>query len=219
MHKSCLLALSTGAIAIALGSGCVGEIPADFPSQAELYGDAPDYTKFDSRNDDYPGFVLRTTRETVFTARVDDGGIVGFGEDVGEWVNLGRYQDPDDRSIRGVMWGQRVDVQVAPAGDRAYGVVSGVLPVDVTASREAGALLVRGRIRGHEAAYRLDDKRLAGSLGRCSYDLARAGSHHYEGHVDCDGNPRLVRVRIPPELRRWTDAEAGAALGLLLGGG
>lgn len=209
MNRTLLSTLSAALLALCLGSGCEVD-PADFPSQAELYGDVPDYREFDDHDEDYPGFVLRTPRGTIFTAKVEDGGILGLG------IDLGRYRDPDDRAIRGVVFTQRVDLKVTD--DRVSGVVSGTLPVDVTATREAGALRVRGRVRGRAVDYHLNKDRLAGTFGRCSYDLAGSGEHHYQGQLDCDGHSRRVRVRLPPELTRWSDPELGTALALLLGG-
>jgi hypothetical protein len=208
MDKTILSSMAM--VALWLAAGCSYD-PATFPGQDELYGaPPPDGRTFDDQDDDYPGFVLRTPRETVITARVDDGGILGFD------VNLGRYQDPDDRSIRGNAFQQWLDLKVT--NDRVTGVVMGTLPVDVVSAREGGALRVRGLMRGYPMDYRLDEQRLAGSLGRCSYDLARAGDHHYQGKLDCNGEQRVVRLKLPPELTRWSDPEIGAALGLLLGG-
>jgi len=211
MNKAWLSTLSTALVALSLGSGCELEQPADFPSQAELYGDVPDYRTFDGRDEDYPGVVLRSTRRTILAARVDDAGILGIG------INIGRYQDAGDRSLRGHVFGQRVDLQVAEG--RVSGFVSGTLAVDVSSTREQGTLHVRGLVRGRAAEYRLDEQRLSGTLGRCRYDLARSGDQHYQGEVHCDGQSHhVVRLKLPPELDRWTDPEVGAALGLLLGG-
>jgi hypothetical protein len=207
------ITLLTAALALCAAPGCMVEA-ADFPSQEELYDTPAPLFKPEHRA--YQGFVLAAPRGEAIAAQVTDSSILGSDMRLGRYVNLGRYLDADDRSIRGVAFGQWVDLKVE--GDRVHGVLDGTIPLDITAAREDGALHVRGLVRGFPADFRFDEERLAGAFGRCSYELAAMGGHVYQGALHCKGFDHLVLVKVPPELSRWTDAETGAALGLLLGG-
>jgi hypothetical protein len=208
------ITLITATLALSVVSGCMVDSGADFPSQEELY-DSPS-PLFKPEHRAYNGFILAAPRGEAIAAQITDSSIVGFDMHLGRYVNLGRYLDPEDRSIRGVAFGQRVDLKVE--GERVHGVLDGTIPLDVTATREDGSLHVRGLVRGFPADFRLDDDRLAGTFGRCSYALDAMPGQVYQGALHCKGFDRLVLVKVPPELTRWTDAEMGAALGLLLGG-
>lgn len=200
------------ALTAALALGCTYEVP-EYPSQAELYdGQQP---RYDPQHRAYPGFVLATPQGNAFVARVHQGGILGYDMHLNRYVNVGRYLDGDDRALRGEAFGQWLDLKVE--GGRVHGILDGMIPLDITAAKEGDALRVRGVVRGFQADFRVDDQRLAGDFGRCSYALERRGAI-YEGMADCWGQQQLVMVKVPGELAGWTAAEQGAAYGLLLGG-
>jgi hypothetical protein len=203
----------TAVATLALGTGCMYEV-ADFPSQEELYDRAE--PRFADEHRSYPGFVLATPRGEAFVARISDKGILGHDMHLWRRINVGRYMDADDRAIRGEAFGQWLDLKVN--GDRVHGVFDGTSPLDLTATREGQTLRVRGLVRGTPSDFRVDEKQLAGVIGRCGYNLRGVGGHIFEGVVNCRGMDSLIMVKIPAELTRWTDAELGAALGMLLGG-
>ncbi|EYF08636.1 hypothetical protein [Chondromyces apiculatus] len=201
------------ALLVACTAGCTYEV-ADYPSQAILYDQPEPEISANHRN--YDGFVLAIPGGGAFTAQVNDGGILGRDQVLGNQVNVGRYTDGDDRALRGEAFGQWLDLKVEKG--RVHGILDGMIPLDVRATREDGALRIRGVVRGYQADFRVADDRLVGTLGRCSYDLTSHGSPSYEGLASCPGGRQKVMVKIPGELSRWSDAEQGAALGLLLGG-
>jgi hypothetical protein len=187
------------AASLGFSAGCALD-PPDFPSQEELYGPF-----------EYPGFYVSMSQRTLYTAQIHDSGILGPD------VNLGRYNDPDDRAMRGFVFEQHVQLKTQDA--RAYGVVNGTLPVDLVSHREDGAVRIQGLIRGYPADFRFDKERISGTVGRCRYELAApSGTHRYDGTLACIGHVSPVRVNVPAELFRWSDVEQGAALSLLLGG-
>lgn len=197
MWKKTLLTL----VVLGFAAGCM---PADpnFPSQEELYG---------TEADEYDGFFVRTHQGLLYSAQIDQGGILGM-----QVVNLGRYHDPDDHAIRGMAFDQRVDLKIEQG--RVAGVIDGTLPVDITSEPEGSGLRFRGRMRGYPADFHVDDQKVAGTLGRCSYALTRGEEQKFKGTVRCGELDVPVTVNLPEELFSWKDAELGAALGLLLGG-
>jgi hypothetical protein len=176
--------------------GCT--VPADFPSQAELYDEKPDPRRF----------ILYSHGAEVMGAQVDGGGVLGLG------VNLGRYTDADDHAVRGKVWGLLVDVKVE--GDRAEGLVGG-LPVDVAVSRdEVGRVRVQGLVYGRPVNYRLGTDTVAGKLGRCAYALSR-GRGTYLGAKSCGASwNEPLEMQMPPAFAQWSDAERAVAVSLLL---
>jgi len=204
----------TAMATLALGAGCTTYEVADYPSQEELYDRQE--PRFDPEHRSYPGFVLATPRGEAFVAQVSDKGILGHDMRMWRRVNVGRYLDADDRALRGHAFGQWLDLKVE--GARVHGVFNGTSPLDITARREGETLHVRGVVRGYPADFRFDEGQLKGVLGRCGYDLSGVGGSAYEGLVHCPGIDQLVMIKVPVELTRWSDAELGAALGMLLGG-
>ncbi|AKT43153.1 hypothetical protein [Chondromyces crocatus] len=196
-----------------LGLGCDFEV-ADYPSQAELYDKPTPEYKVEHRQ--YEGFVLATPSGDSFMAKVGDEGIIGYDMFLGRKVNVGRYRDGTDRALRGHAFGQWLDLKVEKG--RVHGIFNGMSPLDITTTREGDALRVKGLVRGYDADFVVADKRMVGSFGRCTYDVAGEGGAIYEGVTSCLGRKQKVLIKLPKELSRWSDAEQGAALGLLLGG-
>jgi len=187
-----------GLLLAASSSGCTYE-EADFPSQEELYDEQVSEG----------AFLLQAGRGS-FTVEVDGRGMLA------PEVNVGRYTSPDDRAMRGTAFSRPVNLAIE--GGRVSGLV-GTTPVQLTVTRESGALRARGLIRGRLSDFTLGEGRLNGQIGACGYDLAWTARAGYEGARSCGGLPENATVRIPAELTRWSDAEVAAALAILLGSG
>ncbi|MCC6557082.1 MAG: hypothetical protein IT372_29370 [Polyangiaceae bacterium] len=160
----------------------------------------------------YPGsgasdFVMLTGGGRFVTATVDRGGILGAE------VNLGRFDTDSGEALRGTAFQQPVSLDIQ--GGRVDGIV-GTAPFQVALSRPAaGAVRARGLVRGELSDYRIDDDKLEGRIGRCSYDLSRT-SAGYEGLRSCGGSPETAQVTLGPGFVGWSGGALMAALGVLL---
>jgi len=186
----------TAAAAAMLVLGCEYE-PADYPDW-----DQPDREE-PARPED---FILRSAQGEVVGAQVTNEHITG------PIVSLGRYTAPDDHAIRGQALGYIVNLEVD--GPHVKGLI-GATPVDITTARADGAVRVRGLIRGFISDFTISDEHLTGTVGRCTYDLTRA-DRTYEGTRSCRSPVTQVWMKMPASFNRWSDAELGAALGVLL---
>ncbi|WP_437668929.1 hypothetical protein [Sorangium sp. So ce131] len=200
-----LLVLS---LSLAAGCGSTPSAPGDYAARGDIFSAAGPSE-----------FLLVSARGEIVSADVEPGQVVGPD------VNLGLYDHgkpgrPGDeraeQAIRGIAFNRAVSV--AATGQRAAGVV-GAMPLELTVTRAEAGLRARGLLAGALSDYRLDERQLTGVVGRCSYDLARAG-RVYEGSRSCGGQPHRVTVLVPRALSApssWGDAALATALGLLLG--
>ncbi|WP_437274413.1 hypothetical protein WME90_24505 [Sorangium sp. So ce375] len=155
-------------------------------------------------------FILLTARGDLVSADIEPGRVVGPD------VNLGVYaadRGRDAQTVRGVAFDRAVNVTATDQG--AAGIV-GAMPLHLSVSRADAALRAQGLLAGAPSDYRLDERQLTGTIGRCSYQLTRTG-RTYEGSRSCEGQPHHVTVLLPRGLASWSDAALATALGLLLG--
>ncbi|WP_437585330.1 hypothetical protein [Sorangium sp. So ce1000] len=155
-------------------------------------------------------FILLTARGELVSADIEPERVVGPD------VNLGVYAADRGRggqTVRGVAFDRVVNVTATAHG--AAGIV-GAMPLDLSVTRADTGLRARGLLAGALSDYRLDERQLTGTIGRCSYELTRTG-RTYEGSRRCEGQPHRVSVLLPRGLSSWSDAALAATLGLLLG--
>jgi hypothetical protein len=132
-------------------------------------------------------------------------------------VNLGRFPGPaaGGSALRGTAFGRPVDLDT---GVSTVAGMAGASPLDLSVTRLGTTLRAKGLVRGHLSDFRLDTDELAGTIGACSYELART-SDGYEGRRSCGGPSEQIMLRLPASLDRWSDSETAAALALLMGAG
>ncbi|WP_437662381.1 hypothetical protein [Sorangium sp. So ce1182] len=155
-------------------------------------------------------FILLTARGELVSADIEPGRVLGPD------VNLGVYaadSGRDGQAVRGVAFNQAVSVTATREG--ATGIVGGA-PLELSVTRADTGLRARGLVGGALSDYRVDERQIAGVIGRCSYELTRSG-RYYEGPRSCGGQPHQVTVLLPRGLSSWSDAALATALGLLLG--
>ncbi len=176
--------------------GCA--VPANFPSQEELYDEPRDYNRF---------AVFSYGRE-VIGGQVNAGGVLGLD------VNLGRYTDPDDHALRGHIYGRFVNMNVE--GDRVRGSASS-LPFELAVERTERVVKARGLVYGRNVEVAMSDERAHVVIGRCEMNLGRRGEV-YVGRKKCDGRlqPDEVELQVGRGFASWSDAERLSALSLML---
>jgi hypothetical protein len=151
-------------------------------------------------------FVHRGAGSSQFSALVDGNDITG------PTVNLTRYIEGAERSIRGQVFGLTVDVSVE--GNKAHGLV-GSAPLDIVVTRMEDKMHVDGVIRGAPTDFDFGPQMIDGKIGNCTYHLVQTGKPSYQGSRGC-GSAAAVEVEVPDALRAWSDAELAAAMGLML---
>ncbi|WP_437729836.1 hypothetical protein [Sorangium sp. So ce1335] len=186
-------------LCLSVGAACGPAPAADAPAREEIFGAAG------------PGeFILLAATGELVSADIEPGRVLGPD------VNLGVYAADSGRggqAVRGVAFNQTVSVTTS--GQGAIGIVGG-MPLELSVTRAETGLRARGLVAGALSDYRLDERQLAGVIGRCSYELTRAG-RYYEGARSCGGQPHQVTVLLPRALSTWSDAALATTLGLLLG--
>jgi hypothetical protein len=117
--------------------------------------------------------------------------------------------------LRGVAFGRAINL------DTAAGAVAGLAggePLNLVVEREGRVIRLHGLVRGRLSSFRIDPGEAAGTLGACSYELARDGDR-YEGRRSCGGGrTERAELRLADSLARWSDPDRAAALALLMGG-
>lgn len=187
------------ALALSLTAACGTAPAAESPAREDIFRAA-------GPNE----FILLTARGELVSADIEPGRVVGPD------VNLGVYaadRGRDGQTVRGVAFDQAVNVTAT--GQRAAGTV-GAMPLELSVTRAEAGLRARGLLAGALSDYRLDERQLTGTIGRCSYELRRTG-RTYEGSRSCEGQPHHATVLLPRGLSSWSDAALAASLGLLLG--
>lgn len=186
-------------LALSLTAACGAAPDADHPAREDILRVAGPSE-----------FILLTTRGELVSADIEPGRVVGPD------VNLGVYaadRGRDGQTVRGVAFDRAVNITAT--GQGAAGIV-GAMPLDLSVTRADTGLRARGILAGALSDYRMDERRLTGTIGRCSYELTRTG-RTYEGSRSCQGQPHHVTVLLPRGLSSWSDAALAATLGLLLG--
>jgi hypothetical protein len=187
------------AAVMALGTGCGGAYVEAPPWQ--LADDAPVDTRstFALRTDGGDALVLRVTATRV----------------TGADVSLEQFCEEGGTAIRGRAFGRPVNVDVNE--DRVTGLAGGH-PIDLEVSVHGPGLHLEGTVAGAPARFAIGPHAAQGTLGRCSYELARAGSG-YEGRRSCGGPSAHTWLRLPTALDGWGDDARATVLALLLSGG
>ncbi|WP_231864225.1 hypothetical protein [Sorangium cellulosum] len=187
------------ALALSLTAACGTAPGAESPAREDIFRAA-------GPNE----FILLTAQGELVSADIEPGRVVGPD------VNLGVYaadRGRDGQTVRGVAFNRTVNVTTT--GQRAAGIV-GAMPLELSVTRAEAGLRAQGLLAGALSDYRLDERQLTGTIGRCSYALTRTG-RTYEGSRRCEGPPHHATVLLPRGLSSWSDAALAAALGLLLG--
>jgi len=101
------------------------------------------------------------------------------------------------------------------ADKKATGIL-GTGPLDIiTEHREGQGSHQRPR-RRHDLRLRGQHEGPQSKIGQCLYDLNWNGKA-YEGTRGCGNSAEPVTVSVPTTLGKWSDAELGVCLGLLMG--
>lgn len=190
---------TAAAVLLLVGQGSMG-------CAIELTPAYPDAPNEPAEADTASTFALASSGGAVLMARVDGADILGSE------VRLARFDEGRGGAIRGHAAGRLVNVEAGEG--RVTGLVSGG-PIDLTVARTDDTLVVSGLVRGRISSFRIDSMAARGTLGGCSYELARDGLD-YEGRRSCGGPTERVSLRIPTELDRWGDDERAAVLAILL---
>lgn len=151
-------------------------------------------------------FVLRAPGAGVVEVLIEDGNITG------PEVSVTRYNTPTDHSLRGTAFGNPVDVAIVDK--KATGLL-GSGPLDLSTERREGKIHVSGLVGGTTSDFEINMKILKGKIGQCVYDLNWTGKS-YDGTRACASSAEPVNVSVPTTLGKWSDAELGACLGLLM---
>ena len=152
-------------------------------------------------------FILRGLGAHVIEVLIDNDNITGPN------VIVTRYQTATDHALRGKAFGKAVDVAID--GKKATGIF-GSGPMDLASSRGEGKIHISGLVNGAMTDFDVNMKILKGRIGQCVYDLNWNGKA-YEGTRGCGENAEPVTVYVPTTLGKWSDAELGACLGVLMG--
>jgi hypothetical protein len=177
-----------------------GATPAGAPPVAGALTDA-------QKADKTGHFVLRAPGASVVEVLIKDDNITG------PEVSVTRYTTAADHAIRGTAFGSPVDVAVADK--KATGIL-GTGPLDITTEHREGKVHISGLVGGTTSDFEVNMKVLKGKIGECLYDLNWTGKS-YEGTRGCGNSAEPVSVSVPTTLGKWSDAELGVTLGLLMG--
>jgi hypothetical protein len=154
-----------------------------------------------------PGhFVLRAPGSSVVEVLIENDNITG------PEVTVTRYPAPD-HALRGTAFGSPIDVAISDK--KATGIL-GTGPLDITTEHREGKVHISGLVGGTTSDFEVNMKVLKGKIGQCLYDLNWNGKA-YEGTRGCGNSAEPVTVSVPTTLGKWTDAELGVTLGLLMG--
>ena len=152
-------------------------------------------------------FVLRAPGASVVEVLIKDDNITG------PEVSVTRYTTAADHAIRGTAFGSPVDVAVTDK--KATGIL-GTGPLDIITEHREGKVHISGLVGGTTSDFEVNMKVLKGKIGECLYDLNWTGNS-YEGTRGCGNSAEPVSVSVPTTLGKWSDAELGVTLGMLMG--
>jgi hypothetical protein len=129
----------------------------------------------------------------------------------GPEVNLGRYDG--GKAIRGTVSGRTLDLQVSD--NSATGIWgSGPLTINLVESAP-NELKVQGLIAGKPCSFSATREKINGTIGFCSYELARSGDA-YVGSRSCAGGISQVTVQFPTTILSWKRINIAVLMALLM---
>jgi len=129
----------------------------------------------------------------------------------GPSVDIGRYDD--GATLRGTLLGRPFQMSINEAAGTATGQ-GGQGPITLNAVEEGGQLKCTGLV-GRPSNITASRERITGTMGLCSYDLARSGET-YSGSRSCAGGISSVRVTFPANIVEWKPINVCALMALLM---
>ena len=129
----------------------------------------------------------------------------------GPQINVGRYDG--GKTIRGTAHGRTIDLTVSDSS--ATGIWGqGPLTINLV---ESGAeeLKVQGLIAGKPCTFTASKEKINGTVGLCSYELARSGDA-YLGSRACGGSIGQVTVQFPTTILSWKPINIAVLMALLM---
>jgi hypothetical protein len=127
----------------------------------------------------------------------------------GPELNLGRYDG--GKTIRGTAFGRTVALSVTETG--ASGIWGqGPLNFNVTEPTPE-EIKVTGLIAGKPSNFTASPDRISGTIGFCSYDLARSGEN-YVGSRSCSTGISQVTLQFPSTILSWRPIDIAALMAL-----
>jgi hypothetical protein len=152
-------------------------------------------------------FVLRAPGGNVVEVLIENDNVTG------PEVSVTRYTTAADHSIRGTAFGSPIDVAIS---DKKASGILGTGPLDIITEHREGKVHITGLVGGSTSDFEVNMKVLKGKIGQCLYDLNWTGKS-YEGTRGCGSSAEPVSVSVPTTLGKWSDAELGVTLGMLMG--
>ncbi|HZJ52683.1 MAG TPA: hypothetical protein VFD38_00975 [Myxococcaceae bacterium] len=130
----------------------------------------------------------------------------------GPSVDVGRYDDGN--TLRGTLRGRPFQLSIDQAAGKATGQ-GGEGPVTLNAVEEGDQLKCTGLVTGRPSNITASMERINGTIGLCSYDLARSGEA-YVGSRSCAGGISPVTVKFPTNILEWKPINICALMALLM---
>jgi hypothetical protein len=129
----------------------------------------------------------------------------------GPQVDLGRYEG--GKAIRGTAFGRTVDLSLTDTG--ASGIWGqGPLTLNVT-EPSPEEMKATGIVAGQPSNFTASPERINGTIGPCSYDLARSGES-YVGSRSCGTGISQVTAQFPSTVLSWRPIDLAALMALLM---
>src|SRR5262249_31756295 len=130
----------------------------------------------------------------------------------GPQIDVGRYEG--GKAIRGTVNGRTLDLTVSENG--ASGIWgSGPLTINLVEGAP-NELKVQGLIAGRPCSFTATPQAINGTMGFCSYDLARQGGDTYVGSRSCAGGIGQVTVQFPSTILTWKPINIAVLMALLM---
>lgn len=154
--------------------------------------------------------------------------------DFGKYFTMSMLGDTEQAKLEGPrLYGAGLEVSRFDDGYRGIGR-SGVIDLHTAANKISGSvgagstelfvedgpqgLHVQGRFGGRMSDLAVQPHRVAGTIGRCQYDLQRPGGQGpwYEGQRACSGAVAGVRLALPGALASMAPIDRAALLAIFL---
>ena len=129
----------------------------------------------------------------------------------GPSIDIGRYDD--GATLRGTVLGRPFQMSIDQAAGTATGQ-GGQGPVTMNAVEEGDQLKCTGLV-GRPSNVTASRERITGTMGLCSYDLARSGET-YSGSRSCAGGISPVTVKFPSNILEWKPINICVLMALLM---
>src|SRR5215471_1092356 len=126
-------------------------------------------------------------------------------------VDVGRFDNGS--AIRGTLNGRPFQLSVDQTAGTATGQ-AGQGPITLNVSEEGDRFTCTGLV-GRPSNISISRERITGTIGLCSYDLARSGES-YTGSRSCAGGISPVTVRFPATILEWKPINICVLMALLM---